>query len=112
MSRRIDLKFAQQCPELEVILKNLIDYLKYYSTLAIQPIKYEKTASLWSVHTVGIPRFDIEHDDRSIKWGKSYEYVDYVISSKVGWDPMITKISQRTAIVKSRKIAGETRTKN
>jgi Reverse transcriptase (RNA-dependent DNA polymerase) len=115
MSGRIGVKYTQQCIDLEIRLKELIDYLEFYAILALQPINYDKTVGLWSARAIGAPQFDIEHNGRTIKWVKSFKYLEYLISSKLGWGPMIatvkTKIRQRTAIVKSCRIAGETSSK-
>ena len=113
LAGRIGAKYTDQCLDLERRLEVFFDNLEYYSLLSIQPINYEKTEALWSARAWGIhegSKLSLRCGSQTIKWCKSYKYLGYWISSKLGWGTMINnsllKIGQRVGMIKSCRIFG------
>lgn len=103
-------KYEQQCLDVEAKIKRTLDYLEFYSVLAVQPINYNKTELMWPTRTVGGPKFDVHVGAQKIAWVKSYGYLAYQISGKLGWGVMLhqikRKIRQRVVRQKSCRIGG------
>ena len=110
LSGMMGVKYSQQCLDLEMRLKKLIDHLEYYAVLSVQPINYAKTEMLWTARAVGEPKFNIQMGDNEIAWVNNFKYLGYYISSKLGWGKMISttksRIRQRVAIAMSCRIFG------
>jgi hypothetical protein len=111
---RIGVKFSLQCIDLERRLHSFFDHLEYYSVLSAQPINYLKTQAMWSARAVNYPNPmpDLKCGGHSIEWVKSYKYLGYLVSTKLGWGHVIgrsqIKIRQQTAMVNSIRFGGST----
>ena len=85
-SDQLDLRYTDQCIDLEKLSKLFLDSLDYYSCLAHQPLKRAKTEAMFSARAVESQKFNIAFvngDDNCISWKKGYKYLGYIISSKL-----------------------------
>ena len=109
------VKYTSQCLDLEMKLKKLFEYLEYYAILFVQPINYKKTEWIWTARAIGGPKFEICMGGNKIELVRSFRYLGYHISSKLGWSKMIsiykTKIRQRVGILRNCRICGTSSTK-
>lgn len=111
---QIGKRYTDQCIDLERRLSRFFESLEFYATLAIQPINYAKTQAMWSARAVGYPNPmpKLECGGQEIQWVKSYKYLGYQISTKMGWGEIIgrarTKVRQQSAIINSIRFRGAT----
>ena len=109
---QIGVRYTEQCIDLERRLHAFFIRLEYYSILAVQPINYGKTQVMWSARAVGYPNPmpALICDGHSIEWVKSFKYLGYLISTKLGWGHVIartqTKIRQQSAMIHSIRFGG------
>ena len=110
ISGMMGAKYTQQCLDLERKLHKLFEYLEYYSVLSVQPINHAKTEIMWTARAIGNPKFEVKMGEHKIAWVKSFRYLGYHISNKLGWNTMITtyknKIRQRVALIRTCKMYG------
>ncbi len=112
MAGQMGLKYTDQCMDLEKRLSSFFNDLEYYSTLAVQPINYNKTMAMWSARSVGYPNPMpvLKCGGQVIGWTDKYKYLGYWITTKLGWTTLIKqsllKIRQRTAMVNNCRFAG------
>jgi hypothetical protein len=92
---RIGVKYSEQCLDLEKRLNKFFVNLEYYSLLTLQPINYSKTEAMWSARAILNPKIEIKCGNENIEWTKSYKYLGYWISQKLGWGLMIKKTTQK-----------------
>ena len=104
------VKYSLQCLDLQRKLQRLIEYLDYYATLSVQPIKIDKTELLWSARSFGKPTFDVSLGGHPLAWVTNFKYLGYHLTRKLGWGNMLqatkAKIAQRVAIVRACRING------
>ena len=112
LAGRIGIRFTDQCLDLERRLHVFFTQLEFYSLLAVQPINYSKTQTMFSARSVCYPNPmpQLRCGDQTIEWTSSFKYLGYWITTKMGWGNMIEKIRlkvrQRTALVNSVKFSG------
>ena len=113
LAGQLGIKYSSQCLDLEKRIKSFIDNLEYYSCLTDQPINLSKTEAMFSARAIGHPNFDIHFSygiNESIKWVSEYNYLGYLISSKLGWGKflklMMIKIRQIISLIQRFRIFG------
>ena len=112
LAEQIEIKFTEQCMDLERRLHTFFEQLEIYSLLAVQPINYTKAQIMFSARAAHYPNPlpVIRCDDHIIEWVSSFKYLGYWITTKLGWGNVISKacikVRQRTAILKQIRIYG------
>jgi hypothetical protein len=81
----IGAKYREQCLDLEKRLKRFFDKLEIYSIINRQPINYAKMEALWSATVIVSLHIEICCGEEQIHWKKSFKYLGYWISPKLGW---------------------------
>ena len=109
---QIGVRYTEQCIDLEKRLQSFFQRMEYYSILAVQPINYQKTQVMWSARAVGYPNPMpvLKCDGHLIEWVKSFKYLGYFLSTKLGWGHVIgrtqIKIRQQLAMAHSIRFGG------
>ncbi|CAF3385920.1 unnamed protein product, partial [Rotaria sp. Silwood2] len=90
---QMGIRYTDQCIDLERRLHSFFVHLEYYSALAVQPINYSKTQVMWSARAVGYPSPmpALKCGEHAIEWVKSYKYLGYWITTKLGWGQVISR---------------------
>ena len=114
LAGQMGIKFSEQCIDLERRLQSFLEQLEFYSILAVQPINYAKTQTMFSARAVGYPNPmpHLECGGNHIEWISAYKYLGYWLTTKMGWGNVIGKIRtitrQRTALINSFRLNGTT----
>ena len=73
LADQLDLRYTDQCIDLEKRIKSFLHSLDYYSCLADQPLNTTKTEAMFSARAIGPSKFTIAFDngdDKCISWKK------------------------------------------
>ncbi|CAF3324358.1 unnamed protein product [Rotaria sp. Silwood2] len=91
LAGQIGLKFTDQCLDLERRLQTFFKQLEFYSVLAVQPINYSKTQTMFSARAVCYPNPmpEVRCGDNAIEWVSSFKYLGYWLTTKLGWGNVI-----------------------
>jgi hypothetical protein len=79
LAGQIEIRFTDQCLDLECRLQTFLEQLESYSSLAVQPINYSKTQAMFSARAVCYPNPMplLRCGDQQIKWISSFKYLGY-----------------------------------